>query len=152
MPTQSPTPRIITLSSTGLTHDAHAALPLVLKPLYGYLLDIPHKDKLGAERAIAHLTGWKWDDDEPGTDIMGEQWTERKGLPAPGALKEVLVVRPALLTDGICRADENKDAYRVKETELGGYTISRKDVAHFIADAALNRWNEFSNKIVNIAY
>lgn len=152
MPKHTPTPKIITISSSGLTRKGRAALPLLFKPLYGYLLDIPHKDKLGAERAIAHCTGRTWEEDEPRNDIMGEQWTKRRGLPAPGTLKGVLVIRPAWLTDGRCRADQNKDAYRVKEAELGGYTISRKDVAHFIAEAVLHRWDEFSDKIVNIGY
>ncbi|KAE9405604.1 hypothetical protein BT96DRAFT_916069 [Gymnopus androsaceus JB14] len=153
MPTQSPQPRIVTISSSGLTHSGHADLPILLKPLYA-ALEVPHKDKLGAERAIAYCAGWKWDTetDGPGDDVMGEGWMEREGLPAAGTLKGVLVIRPALLTDGSCRADSNKNAYRVKEEEIGGWTVSRKDVAHFVADAMLNRWNEFSDKIVNIAY
>ncbi|KAE9394886.1 hypothetical protein BT96DRAFT_998115 [Gymnopus androsaceus JB14] len=153
MPTQSPKPKIVTISSGGLTHSGHAALPLLLKPLYA-TMGIPHKDKLGAERAIAYCAGWKWDTetDGPGDDFMGEGWMEREGLPAAGTLKGVLVIRPAFLTDGDCRADSKKDAYKVQEEEIGGWTVSRKDVAHFVADAVLNRWNEFSDKIVNIGY
>ncbi|KAF8969585.1 hypothetical protein BDZ97DRAFT_1653517 [Flammula alnicola] len=158
MPRTTPQPRIITISSTGVTPTSHAALPLLLKPLYGYLLAIPHKDKVGAERLISYCTGWPWDtknDGEPGEDIMGSNWTERQGLPAAGSLKRVLVVRPALLTDGECLAEKpgKKGApYRVSEQELGGWTVSRKDVAHFVADAVLTRWDEFENKRVSIAY
>ncbi|KAF7376428.1 NAD(P)-bd-dom domain-containing protein [Mycena sanguinolenta] len=153
----APQPKIIVISSTGLTPSAHAALPCLLKPLYGVVLAAPHKDKIGMERAIAHCAGWAWDPTADGPvseeEILGEGWTERKGLPAPGSLKRMLVVRPALLTDGKCAADEGKGkGYRVSETELGGYTISRKDTAHFVVDALTRRWDEFENKRVNVAY
>ncbi|KAJ6521916.1 hypothetical protein DFH09DRAFT_1192026 [Mycena vulgaris] len=156
MPTYAaaPQPKFIVISSTGLTPSAHAALPLLLKPLY-LMLAAPHRDKVGMERVIAHCAGLPWNseiDGEPAADIVGERWTQRKGLPAPGTLKHVLVVRPALLTDGKCVADEGKGkSYRVGEGELGGYTISRKDLAHFVVDA-LARWDEFENKRVNVAY
>lgn len=134
-------------------------MPFLLKPVYGSLLTVPHADKLGSERAVAHCAGWDWDkidDREPSGELMGSDWQKRTGLPTPGALTEVLVVRPAILTDGECVAEKKrtggKDPYRVSEDELGGWTVSRKDVAHFIADAALNRWDEFAGKIVNIAY
>ncbi|RDB18788.1 hypothetical protein Hypma_014592 [Hypsizygus marmoreus] len=166
MPQQQPAPKLITISSTGLTRTSHASLPLPLKPLYGYFLAVPHKDKVGAERVIAHCAGWDWntkDDGEPGDDVMGgSEWKEREGLPAPGTLKRILVVRPALLTDGECAAEKEvegkkgkgkgKPPYRVSEEELGRWTISRKDVAHFVFDAALNRWDEFEGKRVSIAY
>ncbi|KAJ7493416.1 hypothetical protein B0H11DRAFT_962109 [Mycena galericulata] len=160
MPTYSdaPQPRIIAISSTGLTPTAHAALPLLMKPMYT-MLNVPHKDKVGLERVIAHCAGWAWNseaDGEPTADIMGERWMEREGLPGPGTLKHVLIIRPAFLTDGKCVADKVESTgkgkmYRVSENELGGYTISRKDIAHFIADA-LGRWDEFENKHVNVAY
>jgi hypothetical protein len=135
-----------------------------MKLFYGTLLRVPHRDKVGAERIISHCTGWTWDtknDGEPGDDIMGSDWTEREGLPAAGSLKRVLVIRPALLTDGECVAEsdnggttkgKSKDAYRVSEGDLRGWTVSRKDVAHFVVDAVLNRWEEFGNKRVSIAY
>lgn len=156
MPSQQPQPRLITISSTGLTHSSFALIPFVLKPLYA-LLSVPHKDKVGAERVIAHCAGWKWEvdsDEEPGDDILGERWLERDGLPAAGSFKNVLVIRPALLTDGECKAEKGgkKNAYRVKEGDFSAYTVSRKDVGHFVADAVLNRWSEFENKLVTIGY
>ncbi|KAG5644458.1 hypothetical protein DXG03_008358 [Asterophora parasitica] len=154
----TPRPRIITISSTGLTRTSHAALPLLLKPLYGYLLASPHRDKVGAERVVSHVAGWTWNSKEYGEpvaevlDVEG-QWRTLDGLPAEGTLKEdVLVIRPALLTDGECLAETGKQKYRVSEEELGGWTVSRKDVAHFVADASLNRWDEFKGKCVSIAY
>ncbi|TFK36425.1 hypothetical protein BDQ12DRAFT_686871 [Crucibulum laeve] len=161
LPKDEPEPRIVTISSIGLSRTSHAALPLPLKPLYGYLLQVPHKDKLGAERVISHVAGWTWntkEDGEPGEEIMGsDDWTKREGLPSNGSLKKILVVCPALLTDGECLAEKEdkksgKPAYRVLAGELRGWTVSRKDVAHFVADAVLNHWDEFENKQVSIAY
>lgn len=78
-----------------------------------------------------------------------------------------MVVRPSIFTDGESLGDKydalqkeggggkkpGKAPYRVStDKELGGYTISRKDVAHFVVDVVLSRWNEFENKIVNISY
>ena len=138
---------------------SHASLPLPLKPLYGYLLDVPHKDKVAAERIVAHLADWPWDvkaDGEPGEDYMGEgNWMEREGLPAKGALKgSVVVVRPALLTDGECYADKieakgkDKAPYRVNEGDLkGSYTISRKDVAHFVVEGVVKKWDDMEGQM-----
>ncbi|KAF5364675.1 hypothetical protein D9758_005599 [Tetrapyrgos nigripes] len=163
-PSNQSYPRIVTISSTGLTHNAHDALPLLLKPLYGWLLNMPHQDKLGAERIIAHVCNWEWDPkDGPAEkkNILPQGWQDFPELPPKGSLSgNVLVVRPALLTDGECVADKNamkkqdKPPYRVKdvnEGEISGYTVSRKDVGHFVAQAVLEKWEEFGGKIVNIA-
>ncbi|KIK64847.1 hypothetical protein GYMLUDRAFT_258817 [Collybiopsis luxurians FD-317 M1] len=165
MPTpvlQASSLKIVTLSSIGLTKSSHDALPVLMKPLYSRMLDNPHKDKLGSERLIRYCAGLGWDvknNGEPSEEIMGERWREKEGLPKEGTLKNVLIVRPALLTDGECKADrkadrkKGKDGYRVAvEGEIKGYTVSRKDVAHFIADALLHRWDEYANKCVSIAY
>ncbi|KAJ7772662.1 hypothetical protein DFH07DRAFT_913526 [Mycena maculata] len=154
MPTSAhgPQPKLVVLSSTGLTPAAHKALPILLKPLYS-MLGAPHRDKVAMERVIAHCAGWTWDpkrDSEPTVDLMGEGWTERSGLPSRGSL-DVLVVRAGWLTDGPCEADKGK-GYRVSEQELGGYTISRKDAAHFVVDVLTRRWDEFSKKRVNLTY
>lgn len=151
----TPTPKIITISSTGLTRASHKNLPLLLKPLYGYLLQVPHKDKCGAEEILAHCAGWPWEEcDSPGPEILGANWKER--VPDGGQLKSVVVIRPALLTDGECRADEasrNKQAYRVNEGDLSGsYMVSRKDVAHFLVEGVIKDWDTWQGKRVSIAY
>ncbi|KAH7922166.1 hypothetical protein BV22DRAFT_1197640 [Leucogyrophana mollusca] len=148
----TPHPKIITISSTGLTRVSHAALPFLLKPLYGYALAAPHKDKCGAEEIVAHCTGWSWDKgDSPGREIMSDGWTER--VPARGQLKNIVVVRPALLTDGDCRAEKDSSAYRVQEGDLkGSWTVSRKDVAHFLVEGIMKNWDEWTGKCVSIAY
>jgi hypothetical protein len=157
----SPTTRLITISSSGLTNESYKSLPILLKPLYGAVIAAPHRDKLGSERLIHHVAGWTWKEHEPIEEILAPGWEKTEGLPAPGTLKRMLILRPALLTDGECQADSGKlkvrkgklvPPYRVSERELGGYTISRKDVAHFISDAVLNRWNEYEGKVVNVGY
>lgn len=145
----------------GLGPTSHAALPFVLRSFYGFFLPGPHEDKLGSERVVAHCAGWDWDVadyGEPGDNIMGPgNWKERDGLPALGSLKNVVVVRPALLTDGECAGDKvqdgQKEPYRVSAGELrGAWTISRSDTAHFVVDLVVNRWEEFKGKRVTIAY
>lgn len=122
---------------------------------------MPREDKLGAERVVSHCAGWPWDtkdDGEAKEEIVGKDWTRREGLPAAGSLKNILVVRPAILTDGECTAEAggtdkaDKPTYRVSEGEITGYTISRKDVAHFVVDAVTKRWDEYHNKRITIVY
>jgi hypothetical protein len=149
----SPHPKIITISSAGITHTSHKALPLPLKPLYGFFLSAPHKDKRGAEEAIAHCAGWSWDArDSAGDEILGVNWETR--IPSREQLKSIVVVRPALLTDGECRADvKGSEAYRVKEGDMESiWTVSRRDVAHFLVEGVVKHWQEWEGKCVSIAY
>jgi hypothetical protein len=160
--TQQSQPRIVVITSVGITASSHAALPFLLKLLFRFLLPVPHTDKVGAERVIAHVSGWTWDEanaTEPGDDIMGSDWRNREGLPPAGSLKRFLVVRPSFLTNGECIADSEeyksgsaKVPYRVSEEDFYAWTISRKDAAHFIAQAILSKWDEFNNKIINLGY
>jgi hypothetical protein len=152
-------PRMIVISSIGLTPSTHQSLPLLLRPMYSYLLAVPHKDKIGAERLLWHCAGKERPADvpEPGEEIMGSDWVHREGLPEFGSFANMLTVRPALLTDGECKADKmqasgEKKPYRVAGEDLSGYTVSRKDVAHFIVEDALKNWDQYRNTTVAIAY
>ncbi|KAG2347497.1 hypothetical protein BDR05DRAFT_974044 [Suillus weaverae] len=151
----SPHPKIITISSAGITQASHKSLPLPLKPVYSYLVAAAHKDKCGAEEVIAHSAGWEWDArDSPGDEILGAGWTSR--IPNAGELKSIAVIRPALLTDGKCRAEvkgKGSEAYRVKEGDLErSWTISRRDVAHFLVEGMVRHWQEWEGKCASIAY
>lgn len=155
--TTSPAPKVVTLTSIGLTPREHAKLPLLLKPLYGAFLAAPHEDKLGAERVVVEAAKKTWpaEDPEPKSGILPEGYAER--LAATGvAWNDVVVVRPALLTDGACRAEEapaGKLPYRFSEDGVkGGYRMSRKDVAHFIVEVLLSDWEQFKGKAVSLAY
>ncbi|KAH7889267.1 hypothetical protein F5I97DRAFT_1842986 [Phlebopus sp. FC_14] len=147
-------PNVIAISSTGVTQVSHKALPLPLKVVYGYLISQPHKDKRGAEQIYAHMAGWPWDKkDDVGVDILGDNWTDR--LPPQGQYKNLVVVRPALLTSGKSLADNSpgKQAYRVKDGDMNGaYTISRDDVSHFLVQGVARHWDEWVGKCVSIAY
>ncbi|KAJ7038015.1 hypothetical protein C8F04DRAFT_1091074, partial [Mycena alexandri] len=59
-----PQPKLVAMSSIGLTLSAHAVLPCLIEPVYS-ALDIPHRDKVGLGRVLAHCTGWTWTDAEP---------------------------------------------------------------------------------------
>jgi hypothetical protein len=58
-----------------------------------------------------------------------------------------MIVRVALLTDG-----KEKGVYKVGAGEVEGWTVSRRDVAHFIVDAVTNRWEQYGGRQVSIAY
>jgi len=156
MPKLPAPPKYIVLTSIGLTEEAHHNLPLLLKPLYGYLLTGPHEDKYGAERVAAHCVGREWTEREPKPEVMSGplgNWSDRGRLPEKGSIKEFVVVRPAMLTDGECKADKAEGAYKVSEQYLrDGYRVSRKDVGHFIATRLFQEWSEWEGKIIHIAY
>ena len=156
MPKTNPLPKVITLSAIGVTRSTRSQVPFLLSVFYGYMISQPLQDKLGTERVIYHCAGWNWDskNDEPKEDIMGKGWQERDGLPASGQLKNAMVLRPAVLNDGECVADSGKAGrpYRAAEGHVSGWSISRKDVAHFIFDAVTNHWDEYGNKQISIAY
>jgi hypothetical protein len=161
--TDRPQPRMIIISSTGLTPSTNRSLPLLLRPMYSYLLAGPHKDKLGAERLLWHCSGKEQPSDvpEPSEEIMGPDWVHREGLPEFGSFTNTLIVRPALLTNGECKADKvqaggseagEKKPYRTGDDNLSGYTVSRKDVAYFIVEDALKNWDQYQNTTVAVAY
>ena len=134
----------------GVTSEARSELLLLFKPIYGKMLTKPIADKLGMERIVAHCAGRAWSPaDVVEKTILPDGWEATPGLLAPGELKHVLVVRPALLTDGECRADKmqaagkskSKVSYRAAATEMSdGYRVSRRDVAHFIVEDAVPNW------------
>ncbi|RPD58980.1 hypothetical protein L226DRAFT_510763 [Lentinus tigrinus ALCF2SS1-7] len=152
-------PRFVVITSNGITSESHAAIPLALKPLYGVLLVAPHADKLGAERLLAHCGGFRWSSkDVPSTKILPEGWQSTPGLPGTGVLKHLVIIRPALLTDGECRGDEDeksgKAPYRTKrDGDLkDSYRVSRKDVAHFVVREVLSNWSQWEGSGVVIGY
>lgn len=177
MPESTPRPKVIAATSIGVTKDS--PIPFVYKPLYGYLLRGPHADKLGLERILAHVSGWKWDDKEPREDITtvdGVKWQDRTGLPSSGSI-ETLVIRLPLFAEqkqksappasqaaatsqpsgtenepDAKKKEEEKLKYRIGGPELSGtYSISREEVGHFIAENALKNWDQFKGKPVTVS-
>lgn len=147
-------PKIITISSTGVTAASRKALPLFRWALYGYLIPQPHRDKRGAEQIYAHIAGFPWDTrDNVGSEILEENWMAR--VPPEGQYKNLVVIRPAMLTDDPSLADKHpeKQAYRVQDGDLSSaHTVSRKDVAHFLVEKVVKHWDEWAGRRVSIAY
>ena len=157
MPKTNPRPKVIVLSAIGVTPSSRSHAPFLLNTfLYSYMISLPLQDKLGAERVISHCAGWNWNskDGEPKEHLIGKAQQEREGLPAPGQLKDAMVLCPEMLNDGDCIADSGKDGnpYRAAEGNIKGWSVSKKDVAHFIFDAVTNHWDEYGSKQVSIAY
>ncbi|KAI0765580.1 hypothetical protein BC629DRAFT_1596693 [Irpex lacteus] len=151
------TVKLLVVTSTGVTRESHDNLP-----------SPGSHSTPGMERVLSHCIGEQWADPEPEDDILGRGWAAQEGTPGEGALKHVVVIRPALLTDGECLADKHeakslkkphkprKVAYKFgTDEELGkhnGYTVSRKDVAHFMVEEAIPGWDRFEGKRVNVCY
>lgn len=110
------------------------------------MLKVPHADKLGMEKAIHWSAGWEWKDKEPPSTLLPEGWKERLGG-SEGWLKSAVIVRPTMLTDGV-----EKGKYKTGENLSGLYSISRKDVAHFIANDLSQNWEKWDGKAVEIGY
>lgn len=164
-PTENP-PNFIAITSMGLTPASHKVLPGPWKLFYGYALQQPHQDKVAVERVAAHVAGWTWDpvaDGKVEEDVIGKDWEAT--VPPAGSLKNhIVIVRPALLTDGECKEDQEqekaqksgkapKPGYRVEEEDLPGtYLVSRKDTAHFIAEKVIKHWDEYAGKRWTVGY
>ncbi|KAI0083602.1 hypothetical protein BDY19DRAFT_900055 [Irpex rosettiformis] len=154
------TVKLLAITSTGATRGSHDNLPLPWKPFYSWFLAGPHKDKLGMERVLYWCMGQRWEEPEPEQSILGSGWQAKDNTPGEGALKHVVVVRPALLTDGECVADNNKKPHKAPykfgtDEELrkhNGYTVSRKDVAHFLVEEAIPNWERYEGKAINVCY
>jgi len=141
--------KLIAVSSSGLGRKGYDVLPYVMRPLYGYVLQIPGADKLAMERLIGNAAGQpSWGDDSP--PVAGEI-TEQPWLSA-------VIVRAAALTDGECRGDDakirgsGKQPYRVGELLPSPYTVSRKDVAHFIVEDAIPHFDKYKGRVVDVGY
>jgi hypothetical protein len=138
-------PRLIAVTSQGITKEGHRQLPLSLRPLYA-MMEVPHVDKNGMEQLAAYCTGKTWNDTDHTGTLPPDTWKQTLGEDE-GWLKSIVVLRPALLNDG-----EEKGKYRVAETLKNAYIISRRDVAHFITGRLMEDWSEFEGKAIILGY
>jgi hypothetical protein len=140
---------VIVVSSTGITKASHKNLPLTIRPVYGYLLRLPHNDKLGLERVLAQASGAPWTSEEPLSDILPSDGSWKDELAGSGIVSSTVVIRPAFLTDGAC-----KGTYRTSIGDQGkSFTsISRRDVAHFIVEDVMKHWTKWEDSMVSLAY
>ncbi|GAB1526705.1 hypothetical protein RhiTH_009877 [Rhizoctonia solani] len=128
-------PKLIAITSNGLDKRTHALLPLPLKPVYKYALRTAHEDKIGLEKNVRNAAGWN--------EGVEGGWFGAQNL---------VIVRPAMFTDGECLGNQNADAYRVGEELTSAWTVSRADVAHFVAEQVLADWNKWAGKSWVVAY
>ncbi|KAG9043886.1 hypothetical protein FS837_009032 [Tulasnella sp. UAMH 9824] len=145
LPTQ---PKIVAVTSNGVTADSHKSIPFLAKGFYA-LISVPHADKLGMEKVIHWSAGWSedsWKDGNPEAHILPHGWESKLGGRA-GWLKSIVVVRPAILTDG-----EEAAKYKAGEDLAGLWTVSRRDVAHFISNDVLRNWSKWEGKAVSVGY
>ncbi|KAL0571803.1 hypothetical protein V5O48_010158 [Marasmius crinis-equi] len=131
--------KVVVGSSARATKKSPAALPFLLKLLYA-ILPTPHNDKLGLERLAHYSAGWSCNERDVDFEALSPDWGKNLPMPGFGALKDVMLARPALLADGGCVADSGGKPYRVGGDDPGGWTVLRRGVAHLIVDAVMNRW------------
>ncbi|KAL0564910.1 hypothetical protein V5O48_017124 [Marasmius crinis-equi] len=121
-------------------------------------MPVPHNDKLGLEWLAHYSAGWSWNERDVNCKVLSAGWQNQEDLQGFGTLKDIMAIRPALLADEKCVADaigsgEEKHPYRVSGEGLGGWTVSRQDVAYFInVDSVMNRWEEYGHRCITIAY
>jgi hypothetical protein len=151
----SPPPKLIILSTTGITQKAMSVLPLAIKPVYWFLLRLPMMDKRGAEAILFHAAGLPYEtkrvggtevSEAPGPEYLKEGWKEK--IPG-GMLRDsgAVVIRAAMLKDGA-----STGVYRAAKGDFGTYNITREDVAHFIVEDLTKNWENYASGVVTVGY
>ncbi|KAF8597883.1 hypothetical protein BDV93DRAFT_610122 [Ceratobasidium sp. AG-I] len=131
--TPSTRPKLVAITANGLEGRGHSLLPFPVKAIFS-LIKVPHDDKIKQEKIVKSAAGW---------DGAGKGWL--------GA-KNVVIVRPSILTSGECKADKGSDAYRAGHELQSAWTISRADVAHFITDKVAANWDEWAGEAWTVSY
>jgi hypothetical protein len=140
-------PRLAVVTSTGVTPASHRSLPLIMKPLYAWMLRNTFADKRGNEAIVYHAIGKEYDASQtPGSNILPEGW--QNDLPHAGWLNRSVILRPSLLTNGAM----TKEYRAVVGDDFTSYTVSRSDVGHFIIEGLLPEWSKYEGNVVAIGY
>lgn len=122
-------PILTAISTTGIS--SKRDIPIVMIPLYHWLLRVPHADKKVMEELVEKAA-------------------------ARNVIRSHVIVRPSLLTDGkklglssVRVGWENVDG----NGAAVGYTISREDVGGFIFEKVIpNDAEEFKDKKISLTY
>ncbi|KIO24813.1 hypothetical protein M407DRAFT_43259, partial [Tulasnella calospora MUT 4182] len=135
-PSSHPKPRVIAISSLGVTAASHSTTSFPVRAFFKLIWG-PHRDKLGMHRVAAYASGRPWSEEDKKrlgneSELFPEGWQAKLEEGSWGPDKTI-VIQAALLGDGV----ETKK-YRVGGNDLTGvYSISRRDVAHLITDGLL---------------
>ncbi|GJJ12045.1 hypothetical protein Clacol_006286 [Clathrus columnatus] len=145
-----PQPKLIVVSANGLTKAGYGALPLYLKPVFTVGLKKPYADKRVMETVIFRAANWTWPEETPKDmrTFLGADW--EKELREPGFLKEIVIIRPSLLVDGDDKVPAEGKYQTTTEELKKPFSITRKEVAHFITEKLLKQWEDWNGKIVKI--
>lgn len=141
----------------GITSAGYKKLPIILKPVYSFVLASVQDDKLGVENIAARYVGRVLPDTAK-PEVLPSNWTDEEGVMDRGEYKKIVVIRPTVLTDGECQGDlvsaGGKTPYRLVEDDITGYSISRKDIAHFVAEELTKDevWVKWEGKCAAISY
>lgn len=109
------------------------------------MLSGPHADKEGLEYLFQRAGNFPTPTQTPPTSILSE--ADRASLPE-SFVPEVIIIRPALLTDG---AESGLSKIRAAEG-ASVWTISRNDVARFITDRCMPGEGEWVNRAPVLGY
>lgn len=137
LPPSLPKPVLAALSTTGISSRVRD-VPLLMTPLYHWLLAVPHKDKKEMEALLQAEVA------KPANNKCR-------------AIKDFVIVRPSLLTDG-ARLGTNKIRVGTEGGEIAspavGYTISREDVGGWMFDQLVEGQGreKYAGKMVSITY
>lgn len=155
IPDSVPRPKLIATTSVRVTKGSSFPDMFASRPMDTFHLRKLRLDELGLERVLAHGSGRQWDDTEPRdkiTTVDGIKWQDRKGLPLFASL-EVLVIRPE---PSVALWDEIMENSGGNSNDVGGsqlsepYTVSKEEVAHFIAETVVKNWNQYKGKVVTV--
>lgn len=155
IPDSVPRPKLIATTSVRVTKGSSFPDMFASRPMDTFHLRKLRLDELGLERVLAHGSGRQWDDTEPRdkiTTVDGIKWQDRKGLPLFASL-EVLVFRPE---PSVALWDEIMENSGGNSNDVGGsqlsepYTVSKEEVAHFIAETVVKNWNQYKGKVVTV--
>lgn len=140
---QGKKPVLITISTTGIS-DRKRDVPILLYPLYHWLLSVPHVDKKKMEQLIV-----KASDGTPNA-----------------ALRDFILVRPTLLSDGaeqgVAKVRAGWESYGADTREKAqgnkgpgpqlGWTIGREDVGGWIFEEGIKNTEKWEGKCVSLTY
>ncbi|CAK9780817.1 unnamed protein product [Cutaneotrichosporon oleaginosum] len=137
-------PRVIAISSMGIGTN-HSTMPLPLRILYPWLLSGPHADKEGLEYLLLRAAS-AFDAPSLPAILAISGSADTSADPAlENILPHLILVRPALLTDGA------PAAVRAAE-DLSAYSVSRASVGRWIAQHCMPDQDQWVNRAPVLGY